>query len=484
MMKRPSIFLAASILLVGAACSPIGPDYVRPAVELPDSWKSVPQADPAKWRQASPADGQPKRDWWTVFGDETLDTLEARCLAGNPGLQAALARLDQAQAQVAGHAAALYPTVQLAAGASRTQVSADRPLASLSSVNSTIIQNDFRPILAVSYEFDWLGRIRRDIEGTRASAEQARADTENVRLVLTAQLAQAYFQLRQLDEEIATLTETASLQEQVRRLIERRYAAGASGQADLVQQTALAETTQAQLHLVSAQRHQLEDALATLTGTPAPDFRLPPGGLPVTMPDVPVALPSALLERRPDIASAERAMAAANAQIGVARAAYFPVVNLMPTYAGYESRTVADLFSVPALIWSVGLAATETLFDGGRIASGVDSAKAGYALSVANYRQSVLGAVQEAQDALGNLQEIDLALKRQDAAVRNLNKAYQISLRRYKEGLDNSITLATIQQNQLAAKRVQSQMQGSRFLSQVGLIKALGGGWSAQAAAG
>lgn len=476
-MRRAATLLAASSLLLCSACGLIGPDYVRPGIDLPETWKSVPVANPSEWGEARPADERPKRDWWTLFGDETLNELEARCLADSPSLAAAVARLDQALAQSAGRSAAIYPTVRLDAAASRYRTSADRPLSSPGVQTNSIIQNDFRSALSVSYEIDWLGRIRRDIESARASAQQAGADMENVRLILTAQVAQTYLQLRQLDEEMAAVAESAALQDKVLRLITRRYQLGASGQADVVQQTALAESTKAQLALLTAQRNQQENVLATLTGTPAASFRLAPGRLPSQAPIIPVAVPSKLLERRPDIASAERAMAAANAQIGVARAAYFPTLNLTSAYAGYESRSLNNLLSAPSLIWSLGLAATETIFDGGRIAAGVDYAKAGYALSVANYRQSVLTGFQETQDALSNLDELKVALERQTEAVRNQDKAYQFGLRRYQEGLDSAINLATIQQNQLAAKRVQSQIYGSRFVLMVSLIKALGGGW-------
>ena len=261
-------------------------------------------------------------------------------------------------------------------------------------------------------------------------------------------------------------------------LIVKRYKLGASAQVDVVQQASLVDSTKAQLELLKAQRNQQEDALATLTGTPAASFRLAVGKLPAMVPQLPPTVPSILLERRPDIASAERAMAAANAQIGVAQAAYYPTINLSPTYGGFESNSLAVLLNAPSLIWSLGVSASQSLYDGGRIKANVDFAKAGYASTVANYRQSVLVGIQEAQDALGNLQELDLAKQRQDEAVHNQVKAYQIHLIRYKEGLDNSFILATTEQNQLVSQRVQSQIRGSQFLATVGLIKALGGNWN------
>lgn len=477
MIVRRSLLFATLAMLGLGGCGLIGPDYVRPAIALPEAWKTAPAADPALWRAADPADALPKAQWWTLFGDPQLNDLEDRALADSPSLAASIARLDQANAQAASHGAALAPTVQLAPSVSRTRTSANRPLAAPGTPLQSTTQTDYRPVLTVSYEIDWLGRVRRDIEGARATAQQAQADTENVRLVLTAQVAAAYFQVRQLDEEIAAVTESSGLQEKVLRLVTRRYQLGASSQADLAQQTALMESTRAQLKLLQAQRNQQEDALATLTGTPAPAFKLPAGRLPASAPFVPLGLPSGLLERRPDIASAERAMAAANAQIGVARAAYFPILNLTPSFIGYESRNIAHLFSAPSLIWSLGLAATETLFDGGRTKAGVTYAEAGYGLAVANYRQAVLAAVQEAQDALGNVQQLDSALTNQQAALTNQNKAFELGLKRYQEGLDSAINLATTQQNLLATQRTRSQIAGSRHLAVVSLIKALGGGW-------
>ncbi len=476
MSRRPATLTVLLALLL-AACSPLGPDYARPAIDMPTDWKPADGAAAIQWQAAQPADDLPKDDWWTVFGDAQLDQLEGRSLQENPSLQLALARLDQALAQSGVHAAALLPTAQLGAVGAQTRSSANRPLANYDIPNSSTIQNDFRPLLSVSYEFDWLGKIRRDVESARASAEQAGADRENVRLVLTAQVASTYFLLRQLDEEMAALAESIASQAKVLDLIGKRYAQGAAGEADLAQQRALLESSRAQQALLKAQRSRQENALATLCGMPAANFHLPPGKLPPSLPSIPLVVPSRLLERRPDIASAERAMAAANAQIGVARAAYFPSLMLSPTYGGYESNRLANLLAAPSVIWSFGLAATQTLFDGGRIAAGVDFARAAYAGTVANYRQSVLTAIQESQDAMDSLRELSVARERQDEAVGQQSKAYRISLVRYREGLDNALTLAVAQQNQLAATRILSQIEGSRFVSAVGLIKALGGGW-------
>lgn len=481
-MMRPTMrhvvsFVILAFTVVGSACTPLGPDYVRPEVVLPAEWKSTLTADPSEWKQAQPADDLPKCEWWTVFGDQQLNTLETRSLDGNLSLQAAVTRMDQALAESDFHAAALSPSVQAGGSVSRLRISANRPKISYTTPTSSTVQNDLRPVVSVSYEFDWLGKIRRNIESAQASAQQAEADKENVRLLVTAQVATVYFQLRQTDEEIEVLSATAALQEKVLQLITTRYKLGAAAQGDLAWQASLTDSTRAQLELLKAQRNQQENALATLTGVPAAGFRMAPGKLPSRVPSLPLNVPSSLLERRPDIAAAERAMAAANAQIGVAQAAYYPTLSLTPTYGGYESNILDKLLGAPSLIWSLGISASQSLYDGGRISANVDLAKAGYAGTVAHYRQSVLVGIQEAQDALGNLHERGLAQQRQDQAVRNQIKAYQIHLTRYQEGLDNSLTLATTEQNLLESQRVQSQIRGSQFLAAVSLVKALGGGW-------
>jgi NodT family efflux transporter outer membrane factor (OMF) lipoprotein len=465
--------ITLGVTILCASCGSVGPDYSRPVLsEIPAGWKME-----TSWQPTIPADAIPKKEWWKIFGDKQLDELENNCLKGNPNLKAAVARLDQALAQSNARGAGATPTVALNAGVSRSLISANRPQGSYNVSNSSTVQNDFKPNVTVSYEVDWLGRVRRDIESARASAQQATADRENVRLVLTAQVASAYFQLRQFDEEISFLSKSITLQEKVLELIRIRRENGAAAERDVLLQSALAESSSAQLELLKNQRKQTEDLLATLTGVPAASFILSSGILPVTPPSVPAGVPATLLERRPDIAAAERAMAAANAQIGVAKAAYFPTLSLTPVLAGFESNNLSNLFSTPSLVWSIGVQASQTLFDGGRNRAGVVFAKAGYAGTLANYRQTVLVAIQEAQDALSTSHGLSVAKQKQDAAVRDQNRVYEITLLRYKEGLDNALTLATIQQNQISALRLQSQIRGGQFLSAVNLLKALGGGW-------
>jgi NodT family efflux transporter outer membrane factor (OMF) lipoprotein len=329
----------------------------------------------------------------------------------------------------------------------------------------------------MTYEIDWLGKVRREVEASRSTAEQASADTENVKLLLTAQLANSYFLLRQYDEEIRVLTGIVQIQDKLLGLIKKRYDMGAAGRTELSQQTALTQSSGAQLELLRSLRNVQENLLATLTGTPASAFSLPSGKLPSQLPAFPVGLPSTLLERRPDVSAAERAMAAANAQIGVAKAAYFPTLTLAPAFIGGESSILSSIFNAPSLLWSIGLTATQTLFDGGRISANYRFAQAGYRVTLANYRQSVMVAIQETQDAMSSLQQLNRARSMQDEAVNHLNRAYQISSIRYREGLDTAQTLALIQQNQLTAQRIKWQMHGGQFIASVALVKALGGGW-------
>ena len=302
-MKRSFSLCLLALACVG--CSPIGPDYERPALEIPANWKTLPGANPALWKTAEPSDGVPKDRWWTSFNDKTLSQLIERCLENNNTLQASLARLDQAIAQSEARGAAQFPVLSAAGTGSRTLTSANRPTTTYDSVNISTVQNDFRPIALMTYEIDWLGKIRRDVEASRNTAEQAAADTENVRLLLAAQVANSYFLLRQYDEEIRVLTTIVGLQDKLLSLIQKRYDLGAAGQTELSQQKALTQSSGAQLELLNNLRNLQENLLATLTATPAANFKLAAGSLPQTLPAFPVSLPSNLLERRPDVAAAD-----------------------------------------------------------------------------------------------------------------------------------------------------------------------------------
>lgn len=462
--------------LAAAAGCAVGPDYHRPEAELPPAW----QPD-APWHEAVPNDGALKGDWWRLFQDDSLNPLVARALAGNQDLRVAAARLDQARDQVTVARSDLFPAVNLTASAARGKISANAPLASYSSPNQSTVQNDFQLGPTVSYEADLFGRVRREVEGARASAQQAEADFENTRLILTAQLVTDYFALRELDAEIAVVRDSLQLQRGALRIIASRHDLGFATGLDLAQQQALVDASATQFELLDNQRAQFEHAIATLVGTPAPGFSIQPALSTAAIPAIPVGLPSDLLQRRPDVASAERAMAAANARIGVARAAYYPSIVLSSTFggpnAGWESNTLATLFDAPSRLWSLGLAATQTLFDAGKTRANVRIATADYTAAVATYRQTVLTAMEEVENGITGLASLDRAMTEADASVKSAQEAFDIATARYRGGVDTYLEMITAQQALLTNQRQAVQVQGQQFATAVFLVKALGGGW-------
>ncbi len=343
------------------------------------------------------------------------------------------------------------------------------------------MQNNFQLGFAVNYEADLFGRLRRSVESARASAEQATADFENVRLMLTAELAADYFSLRELDAELGVVREGLALQEKALQFITTRHDLGLASGLDLAQQQALLDANRTQLELLQNQRTQFEHALATMTGTPAPSFKLASVAAPLAPPSVPSGLPSDVLQRRPDVAAAERAMAAANANIGVARAAYFPSILLQPN-GGWDSNQMSNLFSAPSILWSLGAGLTQTLFDGGKIGANVKIAEASYTAAVAGYRQSVLVALQEVEDGISGMALLGRAGNQAEASVRSAQRVLDLANDRYTGGLDTYLDVITAQQTLLANQRQAVQIHGQQMLTSVYLVKALGGGWQGMAA--
>ncbi|WP_412140851.1 efflux transporter outer membrane subunit [Burkholderia oklahomensis] len=471
--RRPLLPLAlAAVALAGCA---VGPDYHRPPVDTPAAWR----IDPADsyWHPAAPARASLAPDWWKAFGDPRLDDLEVRALANNPSVQAIAARYDQAKAALASVASAQWPSVGVTAGASRARISADRPLTNYAQSNHSTVQNDVQIGATVSYEPDLFGRIRRSVESAQASTDQARDDLANARLVMTASLATSYLALRETDAEIDVLDRSVALQQKALDFVSAQHELGAVSGLNLMQQKAQLDATRTQAQLLLNQRAQLEHAIATLAGTPAPTFSIPPRVQTLAAPTLPARLPSDLLQRRPDVASAERAMAAANAQIGVARAAYFPRITLSPTL-GWDATRFASLFTVPSLLWSVGASLAQPLFEGGRIEAGVAYAQAGYAAAQANYRQTVLTAFEEVQNAVTGLTVLDEAERRAQAAVDDAQRLVGLAQDRYAGGLTAYIDVIGAQQQLLTSERQEVQIRGQRAALVVYLAKALGGGWS------
>ena len=465
----------AALVLAGGCA--VGPDYHRPPAEVPPAW----QPD-SSWHEAAPSDGELKGAWWRLFQDDALNPLVERALAGNQDLRVAAARLEQARAQVTVASADLYPALNLSAAAARGKTSANRPLAAYSQPNQSTVQNNFVVGPTVNYEADLFGRVRRQVEGARASAQQAEADFENARLVVTAQLATDYFALRELDAEIAVVGHSLELQRDALGFIAARHDLGFATGLDLAQQQALVDSSATQLELLSNQRMQYEHAIATLVGAPAPGFAIPPVPSSGPLPIIPVGVPSDLLQRRPDVASAERSMAAANARIGVARAAYYPSIELGSGFGGpntgWQSNALATLFEAPSRLWSLGLSVTQTVFDAGKTRANVRFATADYTAAVASYRQTVLTAMEEVENGITGLASLDRAVTEADASVTSAQQAFDLATARYKGGVDTYLEMITAQQVLLSNQRQAVQVRGQQFVTAVYLVKALGGGWT------
>ncbi|MBI2771072.1 MAG: efflux transporter outer membrane subunit [Burkholderiales bacterium] len=461
-----AVLLAAA--LAGCATQPA---YQRPAVDMPAAWKVE-----APWREGTPNDAAARGPWWRRFGDAQLDALQDRALASSPTLAVATARLAQARATVNAASAGLFPQLSLGGRVARQRISANRPLTNYNAPNLTTIQNDFGLTFSVAYEADLWGRVQGTVNAAAASAEQSAADFENVRLVLTSDLAANYFNLRELDIELDVLSRSIALQRRALDLATARHDLGATSGLDVAQQQALLDSTLTQVDVLRRQRDQFEHAIATLVGTPAPVFALAAETSPRIAPAIPLGLPSDVLERRPDVASAERAMAAANAQIGVARAAYYPSFIFNPA-AGLDSRLLSSLFDAPSLLWSLGVSLAQPLFDAGRIDANVDFAEAGYEAAVGNYRRVVLTAMQEVEDGITGSAALDRALAQAQLATASAERVLQLATDRYEGGVATYLDVISAQQSLLTSQRQAAQLLGQRLLVSVFLVKALGGDW-------
>jgi len=460
--------VVALALIAGCGSAP---PYRPPQSEMPAAWKVE-----EPFRQSAPSDAAPKGAWWLRFRDDTLNALATRALAESPTLAVADARLAQARATFAGVSGQAWPQVSANVRDTRTRITQNRPLTNNAAPNFSTTHNDAVVALTASYEVDFSGRVKSLIAGARASAEQAAADLETARLLLIADLATAYFNLRQTDIEIGVLASSIDLQRRSLGLARTRYELGAGSALDVAQQQALIDTTLTQIDILRRQRALFEHAIATLSGTPAPLFALAPDARELRPPDFPIGVPSDILERRPDVAAAERAMAAANAQIGVASAAYYPSINLGLS-VGQESRKLPTLFDAPSLVWSLGVTAVQPLFDGGRIRANVDFTRAGYDLTVANYRRTVLTAMQEAEDGIIGLAALERAWLQAGVAVESARRTLDLVNARYEGGVAGPLEVISAQQSLLNAERLAAQLVGQRLLTSVFLVKALGGDW-------
>lgn len=484
---KTSLSLSLSLSLAAAAAAAVGPDYVRPEVVSPVAWKTDASSELLA-----------RSDWWTLFGDDELNTLVERALDANQDLVAAAARVEQARAAAGLARSAYFPSAAVGASADRSRTSRTTdivmPLAETDSI---------RGALDASWELDLFGRVRRLNESARAGVAASAADFESVRLALSAEVASSYFSLRAIDREVALVDEGVALRRRALELVKSRRTNGAATDFDVARAEAELASTEAESAALGNRRAALQGALAVLVGEVASDFAIsslvpqnrddwPAGSADTSRaagmsqrdrseiskpPAVPAGLPAALLERRPDIAAAESSLIAANAQIGVAKAAFFPAITLTGS-AGYASGEINGLFSADSRAWSIGPSVYLPVFQGGRNRANLERSRAAWEESVARYRQRVLVAFREVQDALTATQLLASQADAQERAVAAARRAGELARTRFEAGYVNYFEVIDAQRTLLATERAAAQLGAQRLLTSVALIKALGGGWT------
>ncbi len=460
--------LASGTVLLLAGCA-VGPRYSKPVTPVPPAFKEQP---PVGWKQAQPADQVLRGKWWEIFQDPQLSALEERIQVSNQTFKGAQAQFAQARALVRYSRANYYPTVTAGLSATENRVSRNR-----SFVPSKTSYPDYQLPMDASYEADVWGRVRRTVEAARENAQASAADLEAASLSLHAELALDYFQMRGFDAEEDILNSNVAAFEKALQLTQNRHAGGIASAVDVAQAQAQLDATRAQAVDLGIQRQQYEHAIAVLVGQAPAQLDLAHAPLKTVPPPIPLGLPSDLLERRPDVAAVERRMAAANAQIGVARAAYFPVIGLSAN-GGFESTAITTLLQGPSGFVTVGASAAATVFDAGRRRALNEQARAAYDQAVANYRQTVLTAFQDVEDNLVALRVLEDEAKTQDGAVAAAEQSLQLSTNRYKGGVVSYLEVITAQTTALADQRAAIDILRRRMAATVLLIKALGGGWN------
>jgi NodT family efflux transporter outer membrane factor (OMF) lipoprotein len=451
----------------------VGPNYQRPSAPAPapDAYKTE-----APWRTAAPKDSLPKGAWWEVFNDPELNAYEQQLLTANQSLLAAKDRLDEARSLARVTSAAFFPQASVDPNASRNRYSSQRP--EVLTLGNPLTQSTYEIPFYINWEPDLFGRIRRNLEASNANLQATAADMYNVDLVLTSELAADYFSLRELDAEYQVVLDSVQIQQKGLQLVEYRHNGGVASGLDLAQQQTLLDSTQTQLYLVKQQRDQFEHAIAVLTGNPASSFSVPIKSLTEGPVPVPLGVPSDLLERRPDIAIAERQMAQQNALVGVAKAAFYPQLTLSGS-GGFQSTSIASLISAPTAIWSFGGDLLEPVVNGGRNRANLAFARQSYSESVANYRETVLVAFQQVEDGLTGLNQLAQAESTQNTAVADAQRALEIANNRYVGGVTTYLDVITAQSTLLTNQRLSTQLLGQQMVTEVALVKALGGGWDA-----
>jgi NodT family efflux transporter outer membrane factor (OMF) lipoprotein len=469
--------LLVLLILALEGCT-VGPKYVKPTVPTTPAFKEETPAsfkESRQWQPAQPGDQTSRGNWWEIFGDPKLNKLEEQIADSNQDLKVAEARFRQARAAIRFNRAAQFPTISTSPSASYVKSSDFSP--SFPSKIQQSSKGDFELPFDLSYELDFWGRVRRSVAAAREEAQASSADYATAKLSLEAELALDYFELRSADAQKQLLDDTVKAYTDNLKLTLGRFKGGVAPRADVAQAQTQLDTTRVQDTDVTVQRAQFEHAIAILIGKPPADFSLADAPLNNQPPSIPIGLPSELLQRRPDIAAAERRVAEANNQIGIARAAYFPTVTLGGT-AGFAGTQGSNWFTWPSGFWAVGPALAQTLFDGGRRRATSESARANYDATVATYRQTSLTAFQEVEDNVAALRILENETQQQQQAVASSQESLELFTNRYKGGVDTYLQVITAQTVELANERNAIDIQRRRLDASVLLVKAMGGGWN------
>ncbi|MEN5254058.1 efflux transporter outer membrane subunit [Pseudomonas protegens] len=476
-MARGSRALSLGLCVLLLSACAIGPDYQRPQVAEPVHYKEA-----EGWRQANPSDALARGAWWELYGDAQLNGLIDKLNSSNQSVAQAEAQFRQARALVRSSRGSFFPSVDLSAGKTRASQGTGSSSSALSS-SSSGIRDTYNTQLGVSWEADVWGKLRRDLEANEASAEASFADLAAMRLSQQSELAQNYLQLRVIDEQKRLLEATVAAYQRSLTMTQNQYQAGVSGKDAVAQAQTQLKSTQADLIDLIWQRAQFENAIAVLIGVPPAEFNLAESKTIPVLPQVPLGVPSQLLERRPDIASAERSVIAANAKIGVAKAAYYPDLTLSLA-GGYSSSTYADWISLPNRFWSVGPKLAMTLFDGGQRSAEVDRTEAVYDQTVAKYRQTVLDGFREVENYMVQLKVMEDEAGVRQQALDSAREALRLTENQYKAGLIAYLDVVTSQTTALSNERSVLSLLQSRLIASVQLIAAMGGGWDGELQAG
>jgi NodT family efflux transporter outer membrane factor (OMF) lipoprotein len=482
---RPAVLLPVAALLLNGCM--VGPKYVKPSVPMTPAFKEAgPDTNPdansnaskesVNWQVAQPADAAKRGDWWAIFGDAELNVLEPQVAENNQNLKAADARFREARALIRFNHASLFPTVGVAPFAGGARESSNQPYFNVNTHNGSGVGVIELPV-DLNYEIDVWGRVRRTVSAAREEAQASAGDRQTVTLSLQAELAVDYFEARSADAQEKLLNDTVTAYEEAYRITRNRFEGGVSPKSDVDQAETQLEAAKVQARDITLQRALFEHAIAILLGKPPASFSLPDAPLDARPPAIPPGLPSDLLERRPDIAAAERRVAEANDRIGIARAAFYPTISLNGT-VGFEGSSFANLFNPASFLWSIGPTLSQTVFDAGRRAAVSEQANASYDETVANYRQTTLTAFQQVEDNLVALRVLNQEATNQHQATRAAQSAEQIFNNRYVGGLDTYLQVVTAQTTALTNERNDIDIMRREMDASVLLIKALGGGWN------